>query len=131
MFWMRWILPRCGDLPLFVLGGGSNLVISDRGFRGLVLKIQIRGIKAEATGNQRIFDVGAGEDWDAFVAHTVDQNCAGLECLSGIPGAPSVHLVQNCRRLWQEVSQTVQCVAASILCVWQEATLHRFLLLTS
>ena len=73
-------------LPLFILGGGSNLVVSDRGFPGLMLKIQIRGIKAETTANQRVFDVGAGEDWDAFVAHTVDQNCAGLECLSGIPG---------------------------------------------
>ncbi len=99
-------------LPLFVLGGGSNLVVSDRGFPGLVLKIQIRGMKADAAGDQRIFDVGAGEDWDAFVAHTVDQNCAGLECLSGIPGTVGGTPVQNVGAYGQEVSQTVECVAA-------------------
>ncbi len=99
-------------LPLFVLGGGSNLVVSDRGFPGLVLKIQIRGIKAEAAGSRRIFDVGAGEDWDAFVAHTVDQTCAGLECLSGIPGTVGGTPVQNVGAYGQEVSQTVECVAA-------------------
>lgn len=99
-------------LELFVLGGGSNLVISDRGFPGLVLKIEIRGIASEPSDHQQIFDVGAGEDWDAFVAHTVEQNCAGLECLSGIPGTVGGTPVQNVGAYGQEVSQTIECVAA-------------------
>jgi UDP-N-acetylmuramate dehydrogenase len=98
-------------LPVFVLGGGSNLVISDHGFPGIVLKIEISGIEADSAGNQRIFDVGAGEDWDAFVAHTVDQNCAGVECLSGIPGTVGGTPVQNVGAYGQEVSQTIECVS--------------------
>jgi UDP-N-acetylmuramate dehydrogenase len=98
-------------LPLFVLGGGSNLVVSDHGFPGLVLKIEIRAIASEPSDHQRIFDVGAGEDWDNFVAHTVEQNCAGLECLSGIPGTVGGTPVQNVGAYGQEVSQTIECVA--------------------
>src|SRR6185369_16877062 len=75
-------------------------------------RIQIRGIKANPSRNSWVFDVGAGEDWDTFVAHTVDQNCAGLECLSGIPGTVGGTPVQNVGAYGQEVSQTVECVAA-------------------
>jgi UDP-N-acetylmuramate dehydrogenase len=99
-------------LPVFVLGGGSNLVVSDRGFHGLVLKIEIQGITSEASNNQRSFDVGAGEDWDTFVAHAVEQNCAGIECLSGIPGTVGGTPVQNVGAYGQEVSQTIECVSA-------------------
>ncbi len=99
-------------LPVFVLGGGSNLLVSDGGFPGLVLKIEIRGITSEAAASEEIFEVGAGEDWDAFVAHTVEQNCAGLECLSGIPGTVGGTPVQNVGAYGQEVSQTIECVAA-------------------
>src|SRR5215467_2532543 len=70
-------------LPLFVLGGGSNLVIADEGWPGLILKVSISGIEETATG---FFRVGAGEDWDSLVAHAVRENYAGIECLSGIPG---------------------------------------------
>jgi UDP-N-acetylmuramate dehydrogenase len=72
-------------LPLFVLGGGSNLVISDSGWPGLVVRIGITGI--ERRSGSSIFEVGAGEEWDKFVACAVSQNCAGIECLSGIPGS--------------------------------------------
>lgn len=99
-------------LPLFVLGGGSNLVISDHGFPGLVLKIELRGITSEAAGESRLFEAGAGDDWDNFVAYTVDRNCAGLECLSGIPGTVGGTPVQNVGAYGQDVSQTVECVAA-------------------
>src|ERR1700759_158027 len=78
---------RSRDLPLFVLGGGSNLVVSDAGFAGLVLKIAIGGVSHfTPVQGDTVFIAGAGCDWDAFVAHTVEENCAGLECLSGIPG---------------------------------------------
>ena len=98
-------------LPLFVLGGGSNLVVSDRGFPGLVLKIELSGIESESDADKYVFDVGAGETWDGLVAHTIDQNCAGLECLSGIPGTVGGTPVQNVGAYGQEVSQTIDCVA--------------------
>src|SRR5437899_638316 len=66
---------RSNHLPLFVLGGGSNLVIADSGWPGLVLKIAIRGIQEREVNGKREFEVGAGEDWDGFVAHSVAKNC--------------------------------------------------------
>lgn len=110
-------------LPLFVLGGGSNLVVSDSGFSGLVLKIAIEGIEQVPGGThpsktglggvpQTIFSAGAGVEWDALVAHAVEQNCAGVECLSGIPGTVGGTPVQNVGAYGQEVSETVSEVQA-------------------
>ena len=62
---------RARNLPLFVLGGGSNLVISDSGWPGLVMKIAISGIEERSCNTQIEFVVGAGEEWDSFVAHVV------------------------------------------------------------
>jgi UDP-N-acetylmuramate dehydrogenase len=95
------------QLPLFVLGGGSNLVVSDAGWPGLVLKISLPGIAFESDGKHAGFYAGAGEDWDQFVAFTVARNCAGLECLSGIPGSVGGTPVQNVGAYGQEVSQTI------------------------
>ena len=75
------------DIPLFVLGGGSNLVISDAGWPGLVLRIAISGIDQREENGKALFEVGAGEEWDKFVARAVARNCAGVECMSGIPGS--------------------------------------------
>jgi UDP-N-acetylmuramate dehydrogenase len=102
------------DLPLFVLGGGSNLVISDDGWPGLVLKIALRGIDrlASEQNGKVLFDVGAGESWDGFVAQAVAANCAGVECLSGIPGTVGGTPVQNVGAYGQEVSQTIETVQA-------------------
>src|ERR1700732_3466331 len=72
---------RSRTLPLFVLGGGSNLVIADAGWPGLVLKIGISGIDERRENGKVIFEVGAGEEWDRFVARAVTRNCAGVECL--------------------------------------------------
>jgi UDP-N-acetylmuramate dehydrogenase len=99
-------------LPLFVLGGGSNLVVSDSGFPGLVLKIEIAGITESALDGRRIFDVGAGVDWDTFVACAVAADCAGIECLSGIPGTVGGTPVQNVGAYGQEVSETISSVRA-------------------
>src|SRR6201990_2796167 len=68
--------------PLFVLGGGSNLVVSDAGWPGLVLKVAIAGINHRHGHGTAYFDVGAGESWDDFVALVVRHHCAGIECLS-------------------------------------------------
>src|SRR5271155_5442754 len=78
---------RSKSLPLFVLGGGSNLVISDAGWPGLVLKIGISGINHNHERDRVVFEAGAGEDWDSFVAFAAARKCAGIECLSGIPGS--------------------------------------------
>jgi UDP-N-acetylmuramate dehydrogenase len=95
------------QLPLFVLGGGSNLVVADEGFPGLVLQVAIGGIHRRAENGKVIFDAGAGVEWDSLVAQTVDENCAGLECLSGIPGTVGGTPVQNVGAYGQEVSQTI------------------------
>src|SRR5712692_8373320 len=103
------------ELPLFVLGGGSNLVIADSGWPGLVLRIAIGGISTQTTdapGNAVLFTVGAGVNWDDFVAQAVAQNCAGVECLSGIPGSVGGTPVQNVGAYGQEVSDTIESVRA-------------------
>ena len=97
-------------LPLFVLGGGSNLVISDRGWPGLVLKIALLGVESAGPDSGTEFSAGAGENWDQFVAMTVAKNRAGLECLSGIPGTVGGTPVQNVGAYGQEVSQTITAV---------------------
>ena len=99
-------------LPLFVMGGGSNLVVSDSGWHGLVLKIAIPGIHRTNEGESVRFDVGAGVDWDAFVGESVAANCAGIECLSGIPGSVGGTPVQNVGAYGQEVSDTIESVRA-------------------
>ena len=94
-------------LPLFVLGGGSNLVVSDTGWPGLVLRIALSGIESEGDGGNGVFRAGAGENWDEFVAFTVARNYAGVECLSGIPGTIGGTPVQNVGAYGQEVSQSI------------------------
>ena len=98
------------ELPLLVLGGGSNLLISDRGWPGLVLRMGITGIEERTEGNKAHFQVGAGEEWDRFVALAVAHHYAGVECLSGIPGSAGATPVQNVGAYGQEVSETIQSV---------------------
>src|SRR5689334_17122024 len=81
---IRWARDR--ELPLFVLGGGSNIVVADAGFSGLVLRVSIRGIDIRVEGDSVTVTAGAGEEWDPLVAYCVQSNYAGIECLSGIPG---------------------------------------------
>lgn len=103
---------RSKNLPLFVLGGGSNLVISDAGWPGLVLKIGITGINHRHGHDEVVFEAGAGEDWDKFVGFVVAHNCAGIECLSGIPGSVGGTPVQNVGAYGQEVANTIESVLA-------------------
>ena len=107
---------KARGLPLFVLGGGSNLVVADSGWPGLALRIAIGGIanpKAnDAAGNAVLFSVGAGVNWDDFVAQAVVQNCAGVECLSGIPGSAGGTPVQNVGAYGQQVADTIESVRA-------------------
>jgi len=104
---------RSKGLPLFILGGGSNLVVADSGWPGLVLKVAIAGIDRRSGHDDEgraLFDVGAGEPWDRFVWHAVMAQCAGVECLSGIPGSVGGTPVQNVGAYGQEVSETIESV---------------------
>src|SRR5712671_35370 len=94
------------NLPLFVLGGGSNLLVADAGWPGLMLKVALPGIeKRSASEDGKIlFDVGAGESWDRFVWHAVMAQGGGVECLSGIPGSVGGTPVQNVGAYGQEVA---------------------------
>ena len=115
------------NLDLFVLGGGSNVLVSDRGFDGLVLQIGLLGVESfeflvpsselrgdsnaePGTRNAKLIKVGAGEDWDEFVENCVKERLSGVECLSGIPGLVGGTPVQNVGAYGQEVSETIVAV---------------------
>lgn len=99
---------RDQGVALFVLGGGSNLLVSDGGFDGLVLKVGLRGVELQ----DEVFRAGAGEDWDQLVSHVIDLGFAGVECLAGIPGTVGGTPVQNVGAYGQEVSSTIERVRA-------------------
>ena len=103
---------RAKTLSLFVMGGGSNLLIADSGWPGLVLKIAIGGVTRREDGATAVFDAGAGVEWDQFVEQAVADSCAGVECLSGIPGSVGGTPVQNVGAYGEEVSETIESVRA-------------------
>jgi UDP-N-acetylmuramate dehydrogenase len=100
------------ELPVFILGGGSNVLIADEGFPGLVLRLAIPGIATRHEEGKVIVTAGAGEDWDALVGYCVEREWAGIECLSGIPGLVGGTPVQNVGAYGQEVSETIVGVRA-------------------
>lgn len=98
------------NLETFILGGGSNVLIADEGFDGLVLQIALKGISVEQSENKTHITAKAGEDWDAFCEFCVAENLQGVECLSGIPGLIGGTPVQNVGAYGQEVSETIFAV---------------------
>ncbi|WP_371654175.1 MULTISPECIES: UDP-N-acetylmuramate dehydrogenase [unclassified Streptomyces] len=94
--------------PLLVIGGGSNLVIGDKGFAGTALRIATRGFSLDGTR----LEVAAGEVWSDTVARTVEAGLAGIECLAGIPGSAGATPIQNVGAYGQEVSSTIREVVA-------------------
>jgi UDP-N-acetylmuramate dehydrogenase len=102
-------------LPLFALGGGSNLLVADEGFAGLVLRVGLKGVAQECDR----FDVAAGEEWDGFVSYAVEREYAGIECLAGIPGTAGGTPIQNVGAYGQEVAETVERVRALNLATLQ------------
>jgi UDP-N-acetylmuramate dehydrogenase len=104
---LAWAAER--DLPVEVLGGGSNVLIADRGLNALV--IRVRADRITPLGSGRV-DVDAGVCWDAFVAWAVARDEAGVECLSGIPGDVGAAPMQNVGAYGQEVSETIEQVVA-------------------
>ncbi|XXU91095.1 UDP-N-acetylmuramate dehydrogenase [Sorangium sp. So ce1099] len=118
-------------VPLFVLGGGSNLLVADRGVDALVLRVRVRGIEpvrgamgaagaADAADDggtgapapRVLVRAGAGEGWDDLVARAVAEGWAGVECLSGIPGDVGATPIQNVGAYGQEVAETIAEVHA-------------------
>ena len=95
------------EWPVFILGGGSNLLVSDEGYPGLVVKVAMKGIRFDEAGGA---EASAGEEWDTFVQLCVDRNFAGVECLSGIPGTVGGTPIQNVGAYGQDVGQTVTSV---------------------
>jgi UDP-N-acetylmuramate dehydrogenase len=93
-----------------VLGGGSNLLVSDEGFDGLVLSVGLLGISLAPSQDSVLYSVAAGEPWDRVVQRSIEDNCAGLECLAGIPGTAGGTPVQNVGAYGQEVASTIERV---------------------
>jgi UDP-N-acetylmuramate dehydrogenase len=97
------------ELPLFTLGGGSNILVSDRGYDGVVLHPVFRGVKlAGADAESAVLGVSAGEPWDEVVRHAAENGWWGIENLSHIPGQAGAALVQNIGAYGQQVSDVVQ-----------------------
>ncbi|GGS86561.1 MULTISPECIES: UDP-N-acetylmuramate dehydrogenase [Streptomyces] len=94
--------------PLLVIGGGSNLVIGDRGFDGTALRIATTGFHLDGTR----LELAAGENWSDAVARTVEAGLAGIECLAGIPGSAGATPIQNVGAYGQEVCDTITEVVA-------------------
>ncbi|HKO55920.1 MAG TPA: UDP-N-acetylmuramate dehydrogenase [Thermoanaerobaculia bacterium] len=97
---------------VLILAGGSNVLIDDDGFDGLVVHIDLRGITVESEDEYATVRVAAGEPWDAFVAMAVKNGWAGIECLSGIPGSTGATPIQNVGAYGQDVSETIIRVEA-------------------
>lgn len=98
--------------PVLILGGGSNLVIGDAGWNGLVIELTMPEIRIAMHSDTAIVSAGAGATWDSFVAAMVDANLVGIECLSGIPGKVGATPMQNVGAYGQEVADTIGCIRA-------------------
>ncbi|MGW5258657.1 UDP-N-acetylmuramate dehydrogenase [Streptomyces sp. NPDC004012] len=95
-------------IPLLLIGGGSNLVIGDKGFEGTALRLATKGFSLDGT----TLELAAGEVWTDAVARTVEAGLAGLECLAGVPGSAGATPIQNVGAYGQEVSSTITEVIA-------------------
>lgn len=100
-------------LPIFIIGGGSNVIVRDEGFNGLVVRMQITGFEVIADDiNSTTIKIGAGENWDSVVKRAVDMNLSGIESMSAIPGTAGAAPVQNVGAYGQEIADTLQSLAA-------------------
>jgi UDP-N-acetylmuramate dehydrogenase len=106
----HWCIER--DIPLFVLGGGSNIIVGDDGYEGLVLEMAVAGLTIVETADGIIVTAGAGESWDQVVEAAVARDASGIECLSGIPGTVGGTPIQNVGAYGQEVASVIECVTA-------------------
>lgn len=100
-------------LPVFVIGGGSNIIVKDEGFNGIIIRMQIPGFEVIAEDDDSTtIRIGAGENWDSVVKRTVDMNLSGVEAMSAIPGTTGAGPVQNVGAYGQEIADTLQSLEA-------------------
>ena len=111
--------------PLAILGGGSNVVVSDDGFAGIVIRAALRGVQLQDDGSTVRVMAAAGEPWDEIVEMTIGENLSGLECLSGIPGWVGATPIQNVGAYGQDVSTVIEHVHVLDLVSLEERTLGR------
>ena len=104
---------KAKQIPVFILGGGSNVVAQDAGYQGLILRMRIPGFEVVKDDlNSTAIKMGAGENWDSAVARTVQMNLTGIEAMSAIPGTVGAAPVQNIGAYGQEVSETLVSLEA-------------------
>jgi len=99
-------------VPVLLLGGGSNMLVADDGFRGTVVEVATHGVQVDAERPDPLVTAAAGEEWDAIVARAVADGWAGIEALSGIPGRVGATPIQNVGAYGQEVGQVIESVRA-------------------
>ncbi len=100
-------------IPVFILGAGSNLLVSDDGYAGLVIKPAFAGVSIREENDAAVsVYIGAGEMWDRFVSWAVEHNCAGIECLSGIPGTVGGFIFENAGAYRQNCSDYIVTIDA-------------------
>jgi UDP-N-acetylmuramate dehydrogenase len=98
-------------LPYWIMGGGSNTIVSDGGYPGLVLRMEIEEIESiSSTSDFMTWTIGAGVNWDDFVLKSLKDGLVGVECLSGIPGTVGASPIQNIGAYGQEVSDTIESI---------------------
>jgi len=101
-------LEAAGDSPILILGGGTNMLISDSGFAGTVIHISNNQVKEEIDAcSGATLTIGAGENWDDFVSSTIERGFAGMETLSGIPGTVGAAPIQNIGAYGHEVGEYI------------------------
>ena len=101
-------IEEAGDTPILIMGGGTNVLIADKGFEGTVIRISNNSVQAEVDAcSGATLTIGAGEDWDVFVQTTIASGFAGLETLSGIPGTVGASPSQNNGAYGHEVSEFI------------------------
>ncbi|MDB5187269.1 MAG: murB [Candidatus Saccharibacteria bacterium] len=99
---------KAQSIPLFILGGGSNTIVHDEGFAGMVVRNRIAGFEVIADDARTIqIRIGAGENWDEVVKRTVDMNLTGIEAMSAIPGTAGAAPIQNVGAYGQEIADSL------------------------
>ena len=101
-------IEAAGDTPILIIGGGTNILVADSGFEGTVIRITSHSMQSEIDAcSGATLTIGAGENWDEFVATTLERGFAGLETLSGIPGTVGAAPIQNIGAYGHEVSEFI------------------------
>ena len=101
-------IEEAGDTPILIMGGGTNVLIADKGFDGTVIRISNDSVQSEVDAcSGATLTIGAGQDWDLFVQTTINKGFAGLETLSGIPGNVGAAPIQNIGAYGHEVSEFI------------------------